>query len=151
MQQRKFTPEEQVALERLSKLMHTLGIPFYVQQIKDLDIEEDTKMPSFNYSCQPGNILKIANQDDYFYAIVLTKDRFIYFDKFANMKGYLSDLTENIPFKVLEVRKPTSEDFALSNYDNMELIWKRPVEKIKRSIADIEKELGLTPGSLEIM
>lgn len=151
MSQRKFTLEEQAALDRLSNFLYTLGIPFDVKQVKDLDIKEDTKIPSFDYSCQPGNILKIANKDDYFYAIVLTNNRFIYFDKYANMKGYLSDLTENIPFKVLEVRKPTSENFALSNYDNMELIWKRPVEKIKRSIADIEKELGLTPGSLEIM
>ena len=150
MQQRSYTNEELKALQQFSDLMGWLGIPIDLSK-NDPNVHVEMKTPSFEYSIQPGFIIKFENKGETYFAICLTANRSIYVDKNGMVKGYLVNPTPDTPYKVLEVRQPTTEYFKLTDFDSMNLIWTRPVEKVKRSIADIEKELGLAPGSLEIM
>ena len=150
MQQTKFSPEESAAIKQFSNFLNGLGIPFDLS-MEDPDIHVEMKTPSFEYSVHPGYIIKCEIKGEYHFAIALTPSRSIYMDKTGQVKGYLASPTQDNPYKVVEVRRPTSEYFKLSDFDNMELMWKRPADKVKKSIADIEKELGLTPGTLEIL
>lgn len=150
MQQRSYTNDELKALKQFSNLMEWLGIPVDLTK-DDPNVHVEMKTPSFQYSIQPGYIFKFENKGEIYFAICLTANRSIYVDKNGVIKGYLVNPTSDVPYKVLEVRQPTVEHFKLTDFDLMNLVWTRPVDKVKKSIADIEKELGLTPGSLEIM
>lgn len=151
MTQRKFTAEELTTLNNFKNFFDLLGIPFNIKDLENSDMQVEFKKPSFEYCLQPGNIMKFDNKGEKYFAIVLNDNRCVYVDKSGVIKGYLVNPTMDTPYKALEIRKPTANNFKLVDFDAMDLVWKRPVDKIKKSLSDIEKELGLTPGSLEIM
>jgi hypothetical protein len=97
----------------------------------------------------PGYYVKLQGEDIY-YGIIVDAKHMIYFDKSGNKVKYLRNYTTDHPFKILEIRKPTDDFFKFNDMDQMPIIWTRPAEKVKKTIADIEKELNLTPGTLEI-
>lgn len=150
MSQRKFTAEELATLNQVKNFFDLLGIPFNVKDLEKSDMQARCKTPSFEYSIQPGYILKFEDMGKKRFAIAITSNRLVHVDEFGKIKGYLVNPTMDAPYKVLEVRQPDSENFKLVDFDSMNLVWKRPVEKVKKSLTDIEQQLGMEPGTLEI-
>ena len=87
------------------------------------------------------------------YGIVLSNGTVMHFSG-SNLaaSGYINNITEDRPYRVVRILKPTSQYYNLKDVINMEVAWERKVRKPKvtKTITEIEKELGLAPGSLVI-
>ena len=68
----------------------------------------------------------------------------------GEIKSYLTNFTQKSPFVFNSIRRPSVNHFRLDEYDKMDLIWENKV-KVTKTIQEIEKELGLTPGTLSII
>ena len=54
-------------------------------------------------------------------------------------------------YQVKKIFVPTPHCFKLSDYTKMDVAWPKVKNKVvKKTIAEVEKELGLEPGTLEI-
>lgn len=56
----------------------------------------------------------------------------------------ISNFTEDYPRKITRI-------YSADKDGNTTTIWERPIAKVKKSISEIEKAMGLEPGSLEII
>lgn len=66
--------------------------------------------------------------------------------------GYIETVSEITDYKILIVRRPNKKYWKLCEYDKMPIVWKFKEEPkiVTKTIEEIEKELGLAPGSLKI-
>lgn len=96
----------------------------------------------------PGRIIRFKKGDEIYLGVLLTETTCVYFNNEAKIKGYGTNLNLNYD-GLLGVYQPTTEHYRIQDYQNMIVIWERKCT-IKKSIAEIEKELGLDPGMLEI-
>lgn len=108
---------------------------------------------SFYKELVPGRIVQFENAGMIRYGIVLSNGTVMHFSG-SNLaaSGYINNITEDRPYRVVRILKPTSQYYNLKDVNNMEVAWERKVRKPKvtKTITEIEKELGLAPGSLVI-
>ena len=108
---------------------------------------------SFYKELVPGRIVQFENAGMIRYGIVLSNGTVMHFSG-SNLaaSGYINNITEDRPYRVVRILKPTSKYYNLKDVSNMEVAWERKVRKPKvtKTITEIEKELGLAPGSLVI-
>lgn len=98
----------------------------------------------------PGYYVIFEKDSIKYYGIILSNKVIVYFDYTGKLQGYLKDFKYNEPYKMLEICKPQNDNFTLKYIDELEVVWKYPKEKVTKSISEIEKELGLEPGTLII-
>ena len=67
---------------------------------------------------------------------------------YANFKAFLDGKVEGTT--ITGVYKPTANAYKTYEIDNMDVIWKPEDPKTELSIAEIEKKLGIKPGTLKI-
>lgn len=105
---------------------------------------------SLEAALEPGNIAIMKQGETKMCGIVLPNQVMIKVSADGKITGYMNQFTANSPLVIEAIYRPTEEHYALHDYRNMQLVWKRPAEKVKKSMREIEEALGLTPGSLEI-
>lgn len=105
---------------------------------------------SFESALKPGNIAIMKQGETKMCGIILPNQTMIKVSADGKVTGYMNQFTANSPLVIEAIYRPTKEHYALHDYRNMHLVWKRSAEKVKKSIKEIEEALGLTPGSLEI-
>lgn len=105
----------------------------------------------FKEAIQPGFIAELEINNQRHLGIILTSNTIIYINDKGEIKGYINNFTKDDPYKINCIVSPTKEFFKLKDYNSMPVIWKRKKPAtIKKSIKEIEKDLGLQPGTLEI-
>ena len=114
-----------------------------------MSCEEDQNCP-FEAALKPGNIAIMKQGEIKMCGIILPNQTMVKISADGKVTGYMSQFTANSPLVIEAIYRPTEEHYALHDYRNMQLVWKRPVDKVKKSMREIEEALGLTPGSLEI-
>lgn len=106
---------------------------------------------SFENALKPGRIVKLEISGVCYLGIILSSKTIVYVSFDGQIKGYLNNYTMDKPYKIDCIIEPSPESFQLKDYKKMKYVWIRPQAKpVKKSVAEIEKELGLTPGTLEI-
>lgn len=101
-----------------------------------------TSSRSFGNSLIPGCFVDF---EDYTIPGFITAERNL--AVFAQTTGewnIISNFTEDCPRKITRI-------YSADRDGNTTTIWERPIEKVKKSISEIEKAMGLEPGSLEII
>lgn len=115
--------------------------------------KSEDKESNFHKELVPGRIVQFENAGMIRYGIVLNNGTVMHFSG-SNLaaSGYINNITEDRPYRVVRILKPTSKYYNLKDVSNMEVAWERKVRKPKvtKTITEIEKELGLAPGSLVI-
>lgn len=109
-----------------------------------------TSNNTFQVNLYPGYYVVIDKGDSLVYGIVIDPKHILYFDKKGSNIKYLANFTDTAPYKIIKVCKPSDTYYQAKDIDMMDIVWQRPKDKVKRSIADIEKALDLEPGTLEI-
>lgn len=101
---------------------------------------------------KPGRIVELEIKGQRYFGIILSCNTIVYITEKGEIKGYLNNYTIDHPYKINKILCPTSKYFQLKDFDKMLVMWERPIKPttIKKSISEIEKELGLEPGTLEI-
>ena len=95
----------------------------------------------------PGFILDINIGTEIIHGIVLANKALMLIDpKTHTVKGYLKEYTDTIPYIVERIRKPIIDAYKYSS--DMPVVWERKKKTTKLSISEIEKALGLEPGTL---
>lgn len=116
------------------------------RKIKEI-IDETT---SFNESVIPGCYVDIEVDGKLLCGIILhNKSILIINPEDHTVKGYLSNYTETVPYKILRIRKPNSDCYKYSCPD-VPIIWEIKEEKIEMTLQEIEDKLGLKSGTLSI-
>lgn len=122
---------------------------------KDKPIEKEVDEDAdFYQELVPGRIVQFENAGMIRYGIVLSNGTVMHFSG-SNLaaSGYINNITPERPYMVRRILKPTSTCFNLKDIESMEVAWEHRYKKPKTNmtIQDIEKQLGLEPGSLNIM
>lgn len=114
--------------------------------------EEEKKLDeveSFDDSLRPGYIVEF-DTENVAYGIVLDNGMIVCLNKDGKVSGYLKKFTAETPCKIVGIYKPTDEAYTFRSLKNMEKVWAPKKEKVTYTKSEIEKLLGLEPGSLEI-
>lgn len=131
------------------------NIKFYntaEKALNDLNCLNNQNSHSFIDALKPGRIIEFLLGKEQLFGIVLESYTIVYITKQGQIKGYLNNYSINLPYKIVRIYQPDKVHYQLKDYKLMSVVWERPKEeKVKKSIADIEKELGLAPGTLEIL
>lgn len=114
--------------------------------------EPDNVNEKFEKAIQPGRIVELDINDQRYLGVILTSKSIMYTNSKGEIKGYINNFTMNNPYKIKRILIPTDKYFQLKDYASMPVAWKRPIERtvVKKTMAEIEKELGLAPGTLVI-
>lgn len=118
-------------------------------------IEKEERSDSkndFKAALLPGRIVELEIKGERRLGFILTSGTIVYTNDQGEIKGYLNGFTMDYPYKIQRILIPTTNCFQLKDYKKMQVAWSRPIETvtIKKSVSEIEKELGLAPGTLEI-
>lgn len=118
-----------------------------VKKEKSSDIKDE-----FKAALLPGRIVELEVKGQRCLGFILTSGTVVYTNDQGQIKGYLNGFTMDHPYKVQKILIPATNCFQLKDYNKMQVAWCRPIETItvKKSVSEIEKELGLAPGTLEI-
>lgn len=119
----------------------------YLQLIDSLSNKENcsTKLDFNQYI---GHIIMFTKNDITYYGIILCNNIIIYFDNKGKLTGYISNLVFEHPYKIIGIYKPNQSAFTLNDIDKMECVYKNLPKKVTKTISELEKELGLEPGTL---
>lgn len=121
------------------------------------DDEDEEKENSNDLSkyLAPGYIVKFTKHDTVYLGVVICDNNVMYMTTDGYVKGYVGNFTDCAPFVVEAIYKPSSEHFVVHELDKMEIVYQKSTKKepvkVNKSISDIEKELGLEPGTLNIV
>lgn len=121
---------------------------------KETITKEADKDNDFYQELVPGRIVRFENAGMIRYGIVLSNGTVMHFSgSNLSASGYINNITPERPYIVSQILKPTNEHFNLKEAEFMETVWERTPKKSKTSmtVQDIEKQLGLEPGSLNIV
>lgn len=99
----------------------------------------------------PGYYVVINNEQETYYGVILDKSHILCFNAQGVMTKYIIKYTDDKPDKIMKICKPSDKYFKAKDIHNMEIVWERQKPKVKKTLADIEKELNLEPGTLEIL
>ena len=127
---------------------------------KEKNKVEDNKVDSnlnndFKSEFLPGRIVQLIVKDQEYFGFIISSKAIVYVNNKGEIKGYLSGCF-NSPkngsfYQVKKIFVPTPHCFKLSDYTKMDVAWPKIKNKVvKKTIAEVEKELGLEPGTLEI-
>ena len=109
----------------------------------------EEKSGTFKDAIIPGYIVKFAI-DDLDYGVILANRMIVCFGNDGRVKGYLKKFTQDTPRPIAGIYKPTEEAYGFSKTDKMIPVWVAPTQEVVYTMEDIEKKLGLEPGSLKI-
>lgn len=113
-------------------------------------VENFIRNNKFEQELVPGRILLFKINNELFFGILLTSGTLIKIDSSGKVRGYINNFSSTSPYEILKIVEPTKDFFQLKDYDKMKVVWEiKP--KLKKTIAEIEKELNLEPGSLTII
>ena len=106
----------------------------------------------FEKAIQPGRIVELEINNQRYLGVITTSKTIMYTNSKGEVKGYINNFTMDNPYKIKRILIPTDKYFQLKDYALMPVAWCRPIERtvVKKTIAEIEKELGLAPGTLVI-
>lgn len=110
-----------------------------------------TTINSIQDAMHPGYYVVINNEQETYYGVILDKSHILCFNAQGVMTKYIIKYTDDKPDKIMKICKPSDKYFKAKDIHNMEIIWERQKPKVKKTLADIEKELNLEPGTLEIL
>lgn len=100
---------------------------------------------SFDSNIQPGYLVNFECMGEKYKGIIMANKDIMYYNCTTNkVEGTIGNYTENSPYIITSIERPTEES------DLYEVVWSATPHKVKKSISEIENELGLTPGTLEI-
>ncbi len=99
---------------------------------------------------QSGDWVSFTIKNKQYFGLAILNDVLLYMTPAGDIMGYLTNFTNKTPFVFNSIRRPNKDVFKLDEYDKMELVWENK-PKVKKTIQEIEKELGLTPGTLSII
>ena len=108
---------------------------------------------AFHTALVPGRIIQFENSGVVRFGIILSNGTVMHFTgNNLSAAGYINNITEDTPYRVVKILKPTSKYYNLKDINNMEVAWERKVvkPKVTKTVSEIEKELGLAPGTLTI-
>lgn len=120
---------------------------------KENNSEELSLKDMFKKNLLPGRIVELDVNGEIHFGFILESNIIVYITKQGQIKGYLTYCTMDLPYKILRILIPKRGHFRLKDCDEMTVAWERPKKPVtvKKTISDIEKELGLNPGTLEII
>lgn len=86
---------------------------------------------------------------------IISSGTIIYANNKGEIKGYLRGCLDSPKdgnfYQVKKIFVPTPYCFKLSDYKKMDVAWPKVKNKVvKKTVSEIEEELGLEPGTLEI-
>lgn len=110
-----------------------------------------TTINSIQDAMHPGYYVVINNEQETYYGVILDKSHILCFNAQGVMIKYIIKYTDDKPDKIMKICKPSDKYFKAKDIHNMEIVWERQKPKVKKTLADIEKELNLEPGTLEIL
>lgn len=110
-----------------------------------------TTINSLQGAMQPGYYVVVSNAQETYYGVILDKSHILCFNAQGIMIKYIVKYTDDKPDKIMKICKPSDKYFKAKDIHNMEVVWERQKPKVKKTLADIEKELNLEPGTLEIL
>lgn len=110
-----------------------------------------TTINSMQEAMHPGYYVVINNEQETYYGVILDKSHILCFNAQGVMTKYIIKYTDDKPDKIMKICKPSDKYFKAKDIHNMEIVWERQKPKVKKILADIEKELNLEPGTLEIL
>lgn len=122
---------------------------FQLLGIKNEDKAPKTEEEKFKEALVPGRIVELDNG---YLGFIVTPEVIMYSNRQGQIKGYLTNFTVDFPYEIKRILIPTSEYYQLKDYNKMKAAWthkQKPVT-VKKSISEIEKALGIKPGTLEI-
>lgn len=131
-------------------------IKHLVESLKDITSDKNIEKPAVDESVnltdivEPGDWVSFTIKNEPYFGLAILNDALLYMTPSGEIKGYLTNFTQKSPFVFNSIRRPSDKHFRLDEYDKMDLIWENKV-KVKKTIQEIEKELGLTPGTLSII
>lgn len=113
--------------------------------------QEGSPNNTFESALKPGRIIVFEDGDKTRYGFIIKPNIIVYVNSKGEIQGYLKNFTEDNPYKVTQILIPTDEKFKLTECSEMLVAWKRkdPII-VKKTKEEIEKALGLEPGTLEI-
>lgn len=107
----------------------------------------------------PGRIVLLEIRGQKYFGFILSSRTIAYVDTKGQLKGYLTypnkqvmDCDDKSPYKIKKILVPTTSHYLLTDYEKMPVAWSSEKERIpvRKTVSEIEKELGLDPGTLEI-
>ena len=107
---------------------------------------------TFEKELKPGRIVKFKFKNTVLYGIIVQGGGIYKINAKGQIEGYIQNYTANVPLEAVAIYEPSKDVFCLHEIEKMKVCWKAvmPKKTVRKSKQDIEKELGLEPGSLEI-
>lgn len=114
---------------------------------------------SFNAEFLPGRIVLLEIRNQKHFGFILSSRTIAYIDTKGQLRGYLTypdkwvmGCDDKSPYKIKKILVPTTSHYLLTDYEKMPVAWSSEKERIpvRKTVSEIEKELGLDPGTLEI-
>lgn len=106
-------------------------------------------LEEFKSNIIPGRIVEFNIDEQKYFGFILSSQNIMYVNTKGEVKGYLNGFTMDNPYKIDRILVPTTNHYQLKDYNNMSVAWQRPIV-VRKTVSEIEKELGLTPGTLVI-
>lgn len=152
---------------RISKLFPKLGSNeiSIMDQFKEILGKEENKLEDnetdsnlnddFKSEFLPGRIVQLTVRDQEYLGFIISSGTIIYANNKGEIKGYLRGCLDSPKdgnfYQVKKIFVPTPYCFKLSDYKKMDVAWPKVKNKVvKKTVSEIEEELGLEPGTLEI-
>lgn len=120
---------------------------------------KDSLINSLNTEFLPGRIVLLEIRGQKHFGFILSSRTIAYVDTKGQLRGYLTypdkrvmECDDKSPYKVKKILVPTTSHYLLTDYEKMPVAWSSEKERIpvRKTVSEIEKELGLDPGTLEI-
>lgn len=146
----------------LFNLVKPSSLDLFAEQfnkISDKEKEDINFNPINDFKSEflPGRIVLLEINGQRYFGFILSSNTIVYVNNKGQIIGYLNGCLSkyeiNSPYnKIKQILIPTATCYQLKDYAKMQVAWSKVEKKvtIKKTISEIEKELGLTPGTLEI-
>lgn len=123
-------------------------------KLEDNEIDSNLN-DDFKSEFLPGRIVQLTVRDQEYLGFIISSGTIIYANNKGEIKGYLRGCLDSPKdgnfYQVKKIFVPTPYCFKLSDYKKMDVAWPKVKNKVvKKTVSEIEEELGLEPGTLEI-
>lgn len=142
-------------INHINKFLKVPVISNIDELLKKIPYKEGNQKSSSNNTFEsaliPGRIIVFEDGDKIRYGFIIKSNIIVYVNSKGEIQGYLKNFTKDSPYKINRILIPTDEKFKLTECSEMLVAWKRkdPII-VKKTKEEIEKALGLEPGTLEI-
>lgn len=119
---------------------------------ENINQNEQNEVTDYKAALIPGSIVQF-DSDKLAYGVVLFNGMILGLQSDGTVGGYLKKFTKDKPCKITGIYKPTKEAFKFSQINDMIPLWveNNSAKRITHTKEEIEKMLGLQPGSLHII